>query len=534
MRVGFRARSYLNSSLVVVSSALTLLVVCVGFSRAEELVVQTTLGNVTGSVEEVTFNDDIGTEVTEQFVQFLGIPYAEPPLGNRRFTKPEPKSAWTEPHNGTFYRPSCHHGNQQVTSSFDVVDDDISEDCLTLDIYSPFSINSSTPYTVLVFIHSSPSSSRAFVADVLSSYGQVVVVVINYRQGYLGFFSVGNDSVSGNYGLWDQHLAISWVNEHIVNFNGDPDMVTLVGHSTGASDAILQTLYAGNMGKIKGVVAMSGTPIQTYSTNSFMMTSVGDTLATMVGCGNRSSQDTFTCLRTKSLQDLDAAVSASKSNMNFKPVIDGDFIKANPHEIITSDGNMYAAERDGFLGVDLLLGLNNKEGGAHVGLMWAQLLGTNVSSFDIDSSQVRQIVVPTAMRLIFGGNISESVIETVNFQYSDITDPTNVEKPQQNVVDLSTDIDIAAPLVKTANAHSMKNISATFVYQFSEEVGALNPLTPSWLDGANRADDVYSLFGFSQRVLHTLANGTNFTPTVNQRMASRYMMTTIAIFAKTG
>lgn len=533
MHLCFRIWNTFNTKHAVVSSALTLLAFCLGIARAEVHVVQTTLGNVTGGVEEVMIYNDTDDQVTEKYVQYLGIPYAEPPTGNRRFSKPEPKTPWSETHNGTFYRPSCHSGNQQTASSFEVADPEVSEDCLTLNIYAPFSATSGADLLpVVIFIHGSPGTSTSFVGDAVSAYGQIVVVVINYRQGYLGFLSTSDDVIVGNFGLWDQQMAMTWVNEHISAFGGDPAMLTLIGHSTGASDAILQTLYSGNSGLIKGVIAMSGTPIPTHLTSSYMTNTNGSDFVSLVDCGNQSSQDVLSCLRMKTVAEMDEAVG--NSNMYFKPVIDGDFVKASPLAIINGEGTMYTDERNAFLDVDLMLGLNNKEGGAHIALMWAELLNTNVDSFIVNSTQFRNVVVPTSMKLIFGTNISESVIETVTFQYSDLSDPTNSQKIQQNVVDLSTDIDIAAPLVKTANIHSMPNTSGTYLYQFSEEVGTLNPLTPPWLAGANRADDVYSLFGFSQRAIDTLANGANFTASSNQRLAARHFMTAVANFAKTG
>lgn len=529
---------YFRANIWISYKVLSLLFVVFALTRAEDHVVQTSLGNVTGSVEEVLVYNDTDDVVTEKYVMFAGIPYAKPPVGDLRFAKPQPVSAWSEAHNGTYYRPSCYYSNQPQGNLFDVKNVEMSEDCLTLDIYSPFEITSAsendTGLPVLVFIHNSPASSRAFVADVLSVYGKTVVVVINYRQGFLGFLNTENNAVQGNFGLWDQQLAIQWVSDHISAFGGDSEMVTLIGHSTGAANAILQTMYPGNMGLIKGVVGMSGTPVPTYSSSSTVIVSQGKDFVEMVGCGNRSAEDMLNCLREKTIEELNTAVSNSQTDLNFKAVKDGEFIKASPVDILNSQNQMYVNERNGFFGVDLMLGLNNKEGGAHIAMMWSELLGTNVSQFTINTTQFRNKVVPTSMELIFGPNISESVLDTVAFQYSDLTDPDNALIIRDKIVDLSTDIDIAAALVSTANLHQQSSMKNTFLYQFSEELGLPTPLTPPWLDGANRGDDVISLFGFSSRGLAVLQHGSNFTSTADQRLASREFMKTVVNFAMTG
>ncbi|KAH3723465.1 hypothetical protein DPMN_049253 [Dreissena polymorpha] len=99
----------------------------------------------------------------------------------------------------------------------------MSEDCLTLDIYAPNStIVNQSSLPVLVFLYSSPGYSSAFAADVLCTVGDVVVVVINFRQGMLGFFSLGSEAASGNYGLFDQQMALQWIAKYIHSFGGDP------------------------------------------------------------------------------------------------------------------------------------------------------------------------------------------------------------------------------------------------------------------------------------------------------------------------
>ena len=96
---------------------------------------------------------------------------------------------------------------------------------------------------VVVFIHGGGFIINS--AD-YNTYGpqilldrDIVLVVMNYRLGILGFLSLENDSAPGNLGLHDQYLALLWVKNHISQFRGDPGNITLMGHSAGAMSAML-------------------------------------------------------------------------------------------------------------------------------------------------------------------------------------------------------------------------------------------------------------------------------------------------------
>ena len=86
----------------------------------------------------------------------------------------------------------------------------------------------------------------------------VILVTINYRLGPLGFLTLGNDDAPGNQGLWDQHLALSWVQENIASFGGDPNLVTLTGESAGSFSAPYHLFNPASKGLFRRVIAQSG------------------------------------------------------------------------------------------------------------------------------------------------------------------------------------------------------------------------------------------------------------------------------------
>ena len=126
----------------------------------------------------------------------------------------------------------------------------MSEDCLSLNVWTPASLPSDADLTtlpVMVFLHGGGflgGSSAIPVLDGrrLAAAGNVVFVSLNYRLGVLGFLS-GIHDLTGNYGLMDQQLALKWVRNNIAGFGGDPENVTLFGESSGAAAVALHLVY---------------------------------------------------------------------------------------------------------------------------------------------------------------------------------------------------------------------------------------------------------------------------------------------------
>ena len=183
--------------------------------------ISTSLGNVIG--KEI---DDIN--------YFLGIPFAEPPVGRLRFHPPVHKKAWFPSTYQAFdFSPECL---QSFLHSPDGGPKD--EDCLYLNIWQPANLEKGVLLPVLVWIYGGGflhgSASRPYYWGDKIAKQNVIVVSCNYRVGALGFLVSTNDGLFGNYGLHDQKLALEWIQNNIRNFNGDPNRVTLFGESAGA------------------------------------------------------------------------------------------------------------------------------------------------------------------------------------------------------------------------------------------------------------------------------------------------------------
>lgn len=191
-----------------------------------ELIVKTTEGAVIG------FQYNGHETLNRTMYIFLGVPYGQDTSGKNRFAPPMPAPPRQSPHSANTYGPPCPQG-----TSFPVLDETASfthEDCLHLNIWSPairsYCSVDCTPKTVLVFFYGREfehGSNRNYLYNekVLAAYGDLVVVVPNYRLGVFGFLNGNTSDAPGNVGLLDQHLAIKWVYTNIEGFGGDSKQV---------------------------------------------------------------------------------------------------------------------------------------------------------------------------------------------------------------------------------------------------------------------------------------------------------------------
>jgi para-nitrobenzyl esterase len=194
---------------------------------------------------------------------FRGMPYARPPVGPLRWRPPQPVLPWTGIRDAGRPGPPCYQRSYGWNA------DDAahgSEDCLYLDVRTP-SLAPGARLPVMVLIHGGANragSGSGFAESDLPRHG-VVLVTLQYRLGIFGFLSLkalsdeSGRGASGNYALMDQIAALRWVHDNIAKLGGDPDNVTLFGHSAGAQDAALLTLSPLARGLFRKIIQQSGT-----------------------------------------------------------------------------------------------------------------------------------------------------------------------------------------------------------------------------------------------------------------------------------
>ena len=296
---------------------------------------------------------------------FLGIPYAKPPTGDLRWKPPVKPDPWTGVLEAASYGKRCAQNANPTLQTASSTD----EDCLYLNVWTPDSAASKLP--VMVWFHGGGNTGGSasdpvpfadggyfYTGANLSAEG-VVVVSLNYRLGVFGFFShpaLGAEgSKAGNQGLWDQRLALQWVQDNVARFGGDPSNVTIFGESAGSFDVCMHVASPQTPALFEHAISESGgcTTHQTALTDA---QATALTFAAGVGCGSGDGgADSLSCLRGLTAAALlGANVDAGGGMLGpFGPVVDGDFLTDQPRTLYK--GGKIAK-------VPYLLGSNEDEG----------------------------------------------------------------------------------------------------------------------------------------------------------------------------
>ncbi|XP_046493230.1 esterase E4-like isoform X1 [Neodiprion pinetum] len=275
---------------------------------------------------------------------FLGIPYAQPPIGNLRFANPVAADGWKGTRNATVDSNEC----PQISLFSKKINGD--EDCLYLNVYTPQlpknSISRLLP--VMVFFH---GGEFIIGSDTSSVYGpeflldkDVILVTLNYRLGPLGYLSTGDKVASGNWGLKDQILALKWVQSNVKYFGGDPDQVTLFGQSTGAGSVHLLTMMDITIGLFHRYITESGSALAAWAYRpSGPYASQAFDLGKYVGCFNTSTDPLIECLRTVDVSNILGSYPKFYDWQSFplivwgptdEPNIDGAILTDSPQNLI--------------------------------------------------------------------------------------------------------------------------------------------------------------------------------------------------------
>jgi para-nitrobenzyl esterase len=295
---------------------------------------------------------------------FLGIPYAQPPIGGLRWKAPVPAVKWEGVRKATEFGAHCLQGNPFGDMVFR--DSGGSEDCLSLNVWAP-SNPSSRKLAVMVWIYGggfvAGSTSEGRQDGARLAQQDVIVVSMNYRLGVFGFLvhpelakESGHGS-AGNYGLMDQLLALHWVHDNIAAFGGDPGNVTIFGESAGSFSVSAQMASPLTKGLINKAIGESGAAFS-RSGLSF------DSLATREEKDIKLVKDklgvsTLAELRAVPAQKLlDTFGKSGPDGFAFGPNIDGYFLPDSVPAIFAS-----GKQND----VPLLAGWNRDEGSYELG-----------------------------------------------------------------------------------------------------------------------------------------------------------------------
>ncbi|MBI4822093.1 MAG: carboxylesterase family protein [Deltaproteobacteria bacterium] len=279
---------------------------------------------------------------------FLGIPFAEPPVGSRRFRPPVPVEPWTDIRETTDFGPAC----PQVKLGPELILGDFagpqSEDCLSINVWAH---DDAVTRPVMVFIYGGgfllgSSAWPIYDARELARNADVVVASFNYRVGPLGFLSTealaseSEEDSAGNYGIRDQVEALRWVQRNIAGFGGDPGNVTIFGESAGAISVC--TLFGVPQADAlfhKAIMESGFCALSEERDRGLLgarpSIAAGEALAASLGCGDPATQ--LSCLRAMPVADLAEAVGVTSIFFGDidalganSPHVDGAFVVEQP------------------------------------------------------------------------------------------------------------------------------------------------------------------------------------------------------------
>ncbi|XP_050390260.2 acetylcholinesterase [Patella vulgata] len=472
------------------------LVETVCYTEAVDRTVTTKVGSIKGKIVTVQLPDGTSKEIAE----FLGIPYGAPPVGDFRFEKPVPAAKFNQPYDALNYGLPCPQ-HYKIDNIFTIAPPPLtSEDCLKLDIYSP-QTSVSNIYPVMLFIYGgsfTKGQSSTYSGQNLAAYGEVVMVTINYRVGPFGFLSTGDGQSTGNYGLWDQHLAIQWVRNNIDSFGGDASRITIFGQSAGGASVAFQTLYSGNKDMFQRAISESGPANAEWTTISKEEAYINaNFLALKFNCTipqKQASREIVRCLKSVKDFSLMARYASGDNDFKWTPVVDDDFIKSQELQTIHQQP---PSSKAFFQNFDMIIGTNGYDGHYVMSALYPAVI-SQMKMVPIGMS--RTIMRGALMNLIKplspNNKTLAAMVDAAMFEYTNVENPHDRNFNLKQISDFATDnvFFIAAAEDVTSHAY-MNNKTKTYQYEFNHAYPVLPPGN-EWLQGATHGGELPFVFGF--------------------------------------
>lgn len=379
--------------------------------------------------------------------EFLGIPFAKPPVGNLRWKAPEVPNNWNSPLLTTNFAPVCPQKKfTQGTSSYTLIGN---EDCLYLNIWTPQTGAGNRP--VMIFIHGGGNQqggasedgggTQMYIGKNMAQRGDAVIVTIQYRLGPLGFLvhpgleAEDANNVSGNYAVMDQILALQWVKNNIANFGGDPNRVMIFGESAGGINVGNLLLTNSAAGLFQRACIQSATPL------------IAD----------------YTSVKNKGIAFVDSFVNTGSNAQKIATM------RSLPSDSLIKDevspvsggavGMNWQAVKDNILFTDFAKELIQNGNFNHVPLM----VGSNADEMSLSAPTT---VYPIMVTALINATVPASLQAQANLLYPP---GSNITQARQSYIGILTDGQFTATSRRTAQCVSLNQSEPVWRYFFTHK-----------------------------------------------------------------
>lgn len=469
----------------------------ISHSSRQPIIVDAPSGPLKGTVDE-----------SGSVRQFLGVPYAQPPVGELRWHSPQAVPAWSNVRDATRYgMPAPQNPSPLFEIKGPGGEEPDNEDCLYLNIYAP-ETPGSEKLPVMVWIHGGSfymgSGCQAlYNGCFLAQTGRAIVVTLNYRLGVFGFLRLCDHfdlPASGNEGLEDQIAALQWVRKNIAAFGGNPDNITLFGESAGAmSIASLFSARAEDGQPLIGrhfhkAIVQSGNPgVFHGKQKAAQLAEKFCQLLEVLREGKpiHESPTTRELLQAQEALLNDSSVDTRWGHLPFKPVLDGELLQQMPVEALRSGAGADVA---------MMVGSNRDE--------WNLFSAARPETLTLDDQQIRR-----HLHNVLPEKLINTLLEHYRQQAECLPDnPWPLWSRTWNL--MLTDMVFTVPGLRLLHAHRGRR----FHYHFTQ------PLSAQPLLGACHAAELGYVFGtHGDRSLQHLYGGQQEPHTLSDSMRNAWL-----------
>ena len=286
---------------------------------------------------------------------FLGIPYGADTSGINRFMPPQKPAAWTDVYPAVWWGNTApqnmerRYGNAYASFVDHWNYDDVSEDCLRLNVWTPSLDSKKRP--VMVWLHGGGYANGnaieqdGYNGENFSRKGDTVFVSVNHRLGPMGYANFGGFdkryAASGNVGMLDLVASLEWVRDNISHFGGDPGNVTIMGQSGGGAKVCVLTAMPSAKGLFHKAVALSGVSLKAVDKN--MSEKLGDYVLKEAALSSNEMDKLqqmpwkqYYEIATRALTKFREEMKLPPMGTGFAPTVDGDFLPQHPYNPVAT------------------------------------------------------------------------------------------------------------------------------------------------------------------------------------------------------